>query len=45
MKEGVSDDGVHPNEKGYALLKPLVERAIADALKRRATSGAPSVAN
>ncbi len=33
MKEGVSDDGVHPNEKGYAILKPLVEKAIADALK------------
>src|SRR5262245_13588776 len=36
MKEGVSDDGVHPNEKGYALLKPLAEKAVADALKRRA---------
>lgn len=36
MKEGVSDDGVHPNEKGYALLKPLAEKAIADALKQRA---------
>ena len=35
MKEGVSDDGVHPNEKGYALLKPLAEKAIADAVKRR----------
>ena len=35
MKEGVSDDGVHPNEKGYALLKPLAEKAITDALKRR----------
>ena len=35
MKEGVSDDGVHPNEKGYAILKPLAEKAIADALKRR----------
>jgi len=37
MKEGVSDDGVHPNEKGYAILKPLAEEAIADALKQRAT--------
>ena len=36
MKEGVSDDGVHPNEKGYAILKPLAEKAIADALKQRA---------
>ena len=37
MKEGVSDDGVHPNEKGYATLKPLAEKAIADALKQRAS--------
>ncbi|MBP7149577.1 MAG: capsular biosynthesis protein [Acidobacteria bacterium] len=36
MKEGVSDDGVHPNAKGYAILKPLAEKAIADALKQRA---------
>lgn len=35
MKEGVSDDGVHPNAKGYAILKPLVEKAIAAALKPR----------
>ncbi len=35
MKEGVSDDGVHPNDKGFALLKPLVEKAIAAALKKR----------
>jgi len=35
MKEGVSDDGVHPNEKGYAILKPLAQKAIADALKQR----------
>ena len=38
MKEGVSDDGVHPNERGYAILRPLVEKAIADALKQRAIS-------
>ncbi|MBX7186701.1 MAG: SGNH/GDSL hydrolase family protein [Vicinamibacteria bacterium] len=37
MKAGVSDDGVHPNEKGYAILKPLAEKAIADALKQPAT--------
>ncbi len=35
MKAGVSDDGVHPNAKGYALLEPLVEKAIAAALKQR----------
>lgn len=44
MKEGVSDDGVHPNEKGYALLEPLAEQAIADALRRRAASASPSSA-
>lgn len=44
MKEGVSDDGVHPNEKGYALLRPLAEKAIADALKLRATKSAKSKA-
>jgi len=37
MKAGVSDDGVHPNEKGYALLEPLAERAIAEASRRRAS--------
>jgi lysophospholipase L1-like esterase len=42
MKEGVSDDGVHPNEKGYAILKPLAEKAIADALKRRAMESSAS---
>jgi lysophospholipase L1-like esterase len=42
MKEGVSDDGVHPNERGYSILKPLVERAIADALKQRAKRASTS---
>lgn len=44
MKEGVSDDGVHPNEKGYAILKPLVEKAIADALKQRAAGSSTAKA-
>jgi lysophospholipase L1-like esterase len=44
MKEGVSDDGVHPNEKGYAILKPLAEKAIADALKQRAMRSSASKA-
>lgn len=44
MKEGVSDDGVHPNEKGYAILKPLAERAIADALKERVKRASTSEA-
>lgn len=44
MKEGVSDDGVHPNEKGYAILKPLAEKAIADVLKQRARRSSTSKA-
>lgn len=44
MKEGVSDDGVHPNEKGYAILKPLAEKAIADALKQRAIRASTPIA-
>ena len=44
MREGVSDDGVHPNEKGYALMKPLAEKAIADALKQRAKGASASKA-
>jgi len=44
MKEGVSDDGAHPNEKGYAILKPLAEKAIAGALKQRAKTAATSKA-
>jgi len=32
MKPGTSFDGVHPNEKGYAIMAPLAEAAIASAL-------------
>jgi len=34
MKEGLSTDGVHPNAAGYDIMAPLVERAIAEALRR-----------
>ncbi len=30
----LSEDGVHPNEAGYRVMAPLVERAIAEALRR-----------
>jgi len=30
----LSADGVHPNEAGYQVMAPLVERAIAQALDR-----------
>jgi lysophospholipase L1-like esterase len=34
MKPGLSSDGVHPNAAGYAVMAPLVETAIATALRR-----------
>lgn len=34
MREGTSFDGVHPNAAGYAVMGPLAERAIAEALRR-----------
>ena len=35
FKAEVANDGLHPNEKGYAIMKPLVEQAIATALKKK----------
>jgi acyl-CoA thioesterase-1 len=35
LKDGLSDDGLHPNAKGYAVMAPLAEQAIAAALKRK----------
>ena len=35
LRRELSDDGVHPNEAGYRVMAPLVERAIAEALRRR----------
>ena len=32
LKDGFSGDGLHPNDKGYALLAPFAEAAIAKAL-------------
>jgi len=34
MKPGLSSDGVHPTEAGYAVMAPLAEAAIAAALKQ-----------
>jgi lysophospholipase L1-like esterase len=33
LREGYSDDGLHPNAKGYALLAPVAEAAIEATLK------------
>jgi len=38
----LSEDGVHPNEAGYRIMAPLVERAIAEALRRREQEGLAS---
>lgn len=33
LRDELSEDGLHPNAKGYALMTPLAEKAIAEALK------------
>jgi lysophospholipase L1-like esterase len=33
LKEGVSNDGLHPNPDGYKLMAPIVEAALQQALK------------
>lgn len=35
LRDGLSEDGLHPNAEGYKVMAPLAERAIADALQRR----------
>jgi lysophospholipase L1-like esterase len=35
LKQDLSDDGLHPNAKGYAVMMPLAEQAIAAALKKK----------
>jgi lysophospholipase L1-like esterase len=35
LKEELSEDGLHPNQKGYNVMAPLAEQAIATALKSR----------
>jgi lysophospholipase L1-like esterase len=34
LKKELGDDGVHPNEKGYMIMEPLVEKAISDLSKK-----------
>ena len=34
LKDELSDDGLHPNPQGYAVMAPLAETAIAASLKR-----------
>jgi lysophospholipase L1-like esterase len=35
LKEELSNDGLHPNDKGYVVMQPLVEQAIGTALKKK----------
>jgi lysophospholipase L1-like esterase len=35
LKAELSEDGLHPNAKGYAIMAPLAEQAIQAALKKR----------
>lgn len=35
LKRALSADGVHPNEAGYRVMAPLVEKGITEALRRR----------
>ena len=37
LKAELSNDGLHPNAKGYAIMGPLAEAAIAQALKKAKT--------
>jgi lysophospholipase L1-like esterase len=34
LRKDLSDDGLHPNAKGYAIMAPLAEQAIQTALKK-----------
>jgi acetyl esterase/lipase/lysophospholipase L1-like esterase len=34
LRKELSDDGVHPNLKGYKIMEPLAEKAIAEALRQ-----------
>lgn len=35
LRDELSDDGLHPNAKGYEVMAPLAERSIAAALKKK----------
>jgi len=32
MKKELANDGLHPNQAGYAIMAPLAEKAIGEAL-------------
>ncbi|MNY60675.1 hypothetical protein D3C86_1972580 [compost metagenome] len=34
LKEELGTDGVHPNEAGYAIMEPILQKVISKALKK-----------
>jgi lysophospholipase L1-like esterase len=34
LRKEITDDGLHPNAAGYAIMEPLAEKAIAKALRK-----------
>jgi lysophospholipase L1-like esterase len=37
LKAEISDDGLHPNAKGYAIMGPLAEQSIQQAFQKAKT--------
>ena len=35
LRKEISDDGLHPNRKGYDIMAPIVGAAIVNTLKKR----------
>jgi lysophospholipase L1-like esterase len=35
LRDELSDDGLHPNDKGYAVMAPLAELALATAQRSK----------
>ena len=35
LKDELSEDGLHPNSKGYEVMAPLAAQAVASALKKK----------
>jgi lysophospholipase L1-like esterase len=38
LKKELSEDGLHPNSEGYAVMAPLAERAVQEALSQKASA-------
>jgi len=42
LKKGLSDDGLHPNGAGYAVMAPLAEKAIQETLRKQTATSISS---